>query len=414
MPRRKNHKHRHQSPPPPPKLPPLNHSTTTEILRHAAAIFYRHLPTFLVLSLILCFIRNPVEEMYGSLADDYDPSVKDLLTRMEFRRAHGIRQSSPESQLSPVGTPDYNFFSGDSYDRPQSNQLGGNTTNSIFDQVNSFPQIILPGGFSFRAEIPKHNDTVNKFVERSLDDPLIEFDLELLQKGHVNGRDNDNFLFTLLIVSCVVYAFAFFTSLFAYTWAHGIVFLQVMDHLSGNKRSVYHSILNGATFGVRRLLQFSFINWAARDILAKQVAKYSYEVDNFFSFLVVAMRVMPFINLVPWVQGPQWETADFIVKWFCADLIVGFIFSVASWVAVVDWPISIIEISQETWHILAAFHTPALEIRVLEAIICGKGFAWEGTDASPSFRALCKLMESSVSSLEFLSQGYWYLALLQS
>ncbi|CAA3029113.1 Hypothetical predicted protein [Olea europaea subsp. europaea] len=385
MPRRRKHRtHRQLTPtPPPPQLPSINHSTTTEILSRAAVIFYRHLPTFLALSLILWFIRSTVEEMYDGLTHDYEPSVKDLLARMEYPSAHRIRQ---ESQLSPVRTDD-NFFSGDSHDHPQSNQSGGNTTNSSFEHVNSFPQIILPGGFSFRAEIPKNNDTVNKSVERSLDDPLIEFDLELLRKGLVNGLDDVSLLFTLRIVSRVVYAFAFFTSSFAYTWAHGIVFLQVIDHLSGNQRSVYHSILNGATFGCKRLLQFSF-----------------------FVFLVVAMRVMfiPFINLVPWVQGPQWEIADFTVKWFCTDLIVGCIFSVATWVAVVEWPISIIEISQETWHLLAAFRTPALEIRVLEAIICGsfgRGIVWTffGNSCSLAFQCVMEVFFLVAWVLYYLS-----------
>lgn len=39
-------------------------------------------------------------------------------------------------------------------------------------------------------------------------------------------------------------------------------------------------------------------------------------------------------------------------------------------------------------------------------LLVSKEFAWEGTDASPSWRALCTLMESSISGLEFLSQGY--------
>lgn len=45
---------------------------------------------------------------------------------------------------------------------------------------------------------------------------------------------------------------------------------------------------------------------------------------------------MPFANSVPWGIGHEWESAGFIVIWFLSDLIVGLIFAIDSWVAIVD------------------------------------------------------------------------------
>ncbi|KAL2509334.1 hypothetical protein Fot_32981 [Forsythia ovata] len=378
---RNRFRHLPQPPPPPqPQLPHINHLTTTGILKHTTVIFYSHLCTFLTLSLILWCIRSTIEGFYGGLTDDFDPSIKALLTRIDYPVAHHIRQRSPESQLSPAGPLDNNFFSGDSYDRFHLKQLNLNNTNSTFVRV------IVPEDFSFRAEISNGNkfieeDEVSKSVERSLDDPHIEFDLELLRKGLVNGRHDVDMLFTLLKFSFVVYVFATITSLLVYTLARGVVLLQVVDHLSGNQRSLLHSIDNGYTFGLRRLWRVSFLNWWARDMLARHISKISYEIENYYVLLVVAMRAMfiPFINLAPWVQGPRWETTDFIVKWFFTELIAGFIFSVGSWVAIVEWPINIAGILRDSYRIFAVLRSPAIEIRILEAIICGsvgRGIVW--------------------------------------
>ncbi|KAL2487437.1 hypothetical protein Adt_32193 [Abeliophyllum distichum] len=359
---------------PRPQQPPINHLTTTVILKYTTVIFYSHLCTFLTLSLILWDIRSTIEKFYVGLTDDFDPSIKALLTRKDYPVAHRIRQRRPESQPSPPGALDDNFFSGDSYDRFHLKQFNRNTTNSILGRG------IVLDDFSFRAEIPNgdkfiEEDEVSKSMERNLDEPHIEFDLELLRKGLVNGRHDVNILFSL------AYVFAFITSIFAYTWARGIVLLQVVDHFSGNQRSLLHYIDYGLRFGFGGLWRVSFLNWWARDKLVRLISRISYEIENYYVFLVVAMRAMfiPFINLAPWVQGPRWETTDFMVKWFFTDLIAGFIFSVGSWVAIVERPINITGIFRESYSIFAASLSPAIEIRILEAIICGsvgRGIVW--------------------------------------
>ncbi|KAL0338453.1 UNVERIFIED_CONTAM: Adenosine kinase [Sesamum angustifolium] len=72
----------------------------------------------------------------------------------------------------------------------------------------------------------------------------------------------------------------------------------------------------------------------------------------------------------------EWESAGFIVIWFLSDLIVGLIFAIDSWVAIVDSRIGGREIVKEGCHMLVALLCPAFEIRWFEAIICGSAVRW--------------------------------------
>lgn len=95
-------------------------------------------------------------------------------------------------------------------------------------------------------------------------------------------------------------------------------------------------------------------------------------------FLVVFLRanLIPFVNLVPWVEGSQWEIAEFTANWFVIDLLVGHLFSVGSWVAIVDQMLNTCDILDVSFHILGALHYSPLWISVLKEIICVSHGRW--------------------------------------
>ncbi|KAL0426414.1 UNVERIFIED_CONTAM: hypothetical protein Slati_2816200 [Sesamum latifolium] len=102
------------------------------------------------------------------------------------------------------------------------------------------------------------------------------------------------------------------------------------------------------------------------------------EIEDQFVFFKVFLRMkfMPFANVAPWVIGHEWESAGFIVVWFLSDLMLGFVFAVDSWVAIVDARRGGREIVREGCHMLVAMFCPAFEIRWLEAITCGSVGRW--------------------------------------
>ncbi|KAL0375070.1 UNVERIFIED_CONTAM: Adenosine kinase [Sesamum radiatum] len=121
------------------------------------------------------------------------------------------------------------------------------------------------------------------------------------------------------------------------------------------------------------------MKWAVRDALAQLMGIYFFgEIEDQYVFLKVFLRMefMPFANSAPWVTGHEWESAGFIVIWFLSDLMVGLIFAIDSWVAIVDSRRGGREIVEEGWHLLVALFCPAFEIRWFEAITCGSAVRW--------------------------------------
>ncbi|KAK6147006.1 hypothetical protein DH2020_017918 [Rehmannia glutinosa] len=347
----------HQNPPPPPPIIRHATTTTTQILKQTTSLFYSHLLTFLFLSTLVLTFRSNVHSAshYLSSLIDRDPSLKSLLSRIDFSDAsrlhnhhhHRHRRRRAFLHLSRVGTLDDDFFSGGSdFDRslfhPSSRRPLPNATliilsdfnpdygfsDSVVDNGISFPGIVKSGIVGFKPEFKKNitflEEEEVKFVESSLDDGNTVVDLDFLIKGFELGRRDATSLFFLAGVLSAAYAYVVFAFIVTYTWANGVIFLKVVDHLLGNYR----------------------------------------------------MKFMPFANLAPWVTGREWDSAGFIVIWFLSDLIVGLIFAVDSWVAIVDSRRGGREIVKEGCRILVALFYPAFEIRWLEAIICGSVGRW--------------------------------------
>ncbi|KAL0347180.1 UNVERIFIED_CONTAM: hypothetical protein Scaly_1734000 [Sesamum calycinum] len=361
------------NPPPPPSI--IRQRTTIQILNQTSSLFYSHLRTFLFLSSLLFTFRSNVHTAshYLSSLIDRDPSLKSLLSRIDFSgvsRLHHHRQRGRAFlRFSRVGTLEDDFFSGDSdfghsFFYPSSRKPLPNATIVTLSDLNpdydfsgyvvdngvTFHGIVKPGDFGFKLEFEKNitpsEEEDTTFVVSNLDD---------------------------------AYAYVVFAYIFTYSWAIGVIFLRVVDHLLGNHRSFFRTVWDGSSIGLKRLSGLILMKWAVRDALAQLMGIYFFgEIEDQYLFLKVflGMKFMPFANLVPWVTGHEWESAGFIVIWFLSDLIVGLIFAIDSWVAIVDSRIGGREIVKEGCRMLVALFCPAFEIRWLEAIICGSAVRW--------------------------------------
>ncbi|XP_073277305.1 uncharacterized protein [Primulina huaijiensis] len=391
---------------PPPQLV-IRHTTTTQILKQTTSLFYSNLLAFLFLSSLLLTFRSNVHSASHYLYSliDKDPSLKSLLSRIDLlapTRTHHHRRRGAFLHLSRVGTLDDDFFSGDSdFDRslfhPSSNKFLPNATlvilsdfkpdygfsNSIIDHGFSYPKIFRPVGVSFKPEFRKNvsflEEEEMKFEGSRLDDGNAVVDMDFLIKGFELGRRDATSLFFLAGVLSAAYVYVVVAFIVTYTWVNGIIFLKVVDHLLGNSRSFFRTFWYGSNIGLKKLSGFILLKWAVRDAMAQLMGIFFFgEIEDQYVFFKVFLRMkfMPFANVAPWVLGHEWESAGFIVTWFFSDLMLGSIFAVDTWVAIVDSRMGGREIVKEGYNMLMALFYPAFVIRWLEAIICGSIGRW--------------------------------------
>ncbi|KAL2509332.1 hypothetical protein Fot_32979 [Forsythia ovata] len=341
--------------------PPIDYRTTTQILKRTTTIFYSQLGAFLVLSFLLLLSRNRVEEYYNALIPD--SSIESLLSRIHQHRR--------------VGNPYDDFLSDDSHFRQFFKTPVPN--NAILSRNSR-----LPDGFSSIIENLFNNtsmeeDEVNKSVGTCLDGPDTVIDLDFLVKGFKMSWHDLNLLKNLLVNLCYAYAFVLAFVVF-FSWLLRVVLHQVANHLLGNRRSLVHSLRNGAMHGLQNILLFSLMKWLVMHVLVLLIAFLSnrQKIQNIYMVLIVFLRAMfvPFVNLAPWVQDPEYANLVFITIWFFIDLIVGYIFSVGSWVVMFEGTTGILEIMEGRVNILLKLRYPAQDIRILEAIICGSFGRW--------------------------------------
>ncbi|KAL6507915.1 hypothetical protein OROGR_024110 [Orobanche gracilis] len=400
----------HNPPQPPLSIP--RQTTTTQILKQTTLLISSHLLTFLFLTTLVLTFRSNIHSAshYLSSLIDRDPSLKSLLSRIDFSDAarhqqnHHLhhRRLRTFFHFSHVGVADDEFLSGGSdFDRslfhPSPRKPLPNSTlvmlsdfspkygfsDSVVDNGISFPGLVKPRFFRFRPEFEKKDTVLEeeeiKSMESSLDDGNAVVDLDFLIKGFELGHRDATSLFFLAGVLSAAYAYFVFAFIVTYTWCNGVIFLKVVDHLLGNYRSFLRTFWDGSDIGLRRLSGFILMKWAVKDAFVQLMGMYfSGEIEDQYVFFKVFLRIkfMPFTNLAPWVKGHEWDSAGFIVNWFLIDLMVGLVFSVGYWAAVVDSRRGGREIVKEGYRILLALFCPALEIRLSEAIICGSAGRW--------------------------------------
>ncbi|CAA3029112.1 Hypothetical predicted protein [Olea europaea subsp. europaea] len=335
--------------------PPIDYRTTAHILRRTTTIFYSHLLTFLILSFLLFHFRLRIEEDYDAIMTENAPSIKPLLSRIRFRT----------SQHHHVDTMYNDFFANDPYLIQYSETSVPLSRNSSFWGL----QFII-----YKTSIEE--EKINKTTERSLDDLDSVIDLGFLIRGFKLSQHDVNLLKAFLFNACYVYSLVLVTVVVIFSWLRMAVLLQVANHLIGKHRSCIHILFDGVVkSGLRNILPLIYMKWIVMAVLALVIEFCSSwnKIQNMYIVVVVFLRAIydPFINLALWVQGPERETIVFIVFWFLMDLMVGFIFSVGSWVVFVDGTTNIIEIEEDTDSMFLRLEHPACKIRILEAIICG-------------------------------------------
>lgn len=409
-----HHNHHHQ----PPQPPPINHQIITQILKQTTTIFTSNLFLFLLLSSLILTFRSNVENGTHYLTSfiDRDPSLKSLVSRIDLLSAstqtqhhHHLRRDlrrhrrRPFLHLSRVGTLDDDFFSGDSdldkslfhhNPKPQPNStflilsdfdpnLG--FSNHIIDNGILFPQAIRNGLVSFKPLLEKtqnlthlDNNTENEIVNENENENGV-VDLQFLIKGLELGRRDATALLFLVSLLSAAYAYVVLAFLVTYTWVHGIIFLQVLDNVLGNYRSIFRTAWEGSNLGLRRLSGFVLMRWAVRDALAQLLGICVFgEIEDQYAFfkVFVRMKLMPFSDVAPWVTGHEKESLCFVVSWFLVELVVGFIFAVDSWVSIVDSRKSGREVVKEGCRLLGIMVYPAMGIKCWEVLVCGSFTRW--------------------------------------
>ncbi|XP_059305832.1 uncharacterized protein LOC132057309 [Lycium ferocissimum] len=382
--------------------PQINHQTTTSILKQSTTTFLSNTLLFFFLStLILTFHSNLQNGThYITSLIDHNPSLKSLLSHINLNSnspdpkslnsGRNQQNRRPFLHLSRVGTLDDDFFSSDSdfekslfYPSIKQNpnftylvldpNLGfSGQENKIIDNGVFWNKVVRNGFISFKEKTTNNNNSEN---ENENEKGVV--DLQFLIKG-IENNDATSLLFLVSLLSGA-YAYVVLAFLVTYTWVHGIVFLQVLDNVLGNYRSVFRTAWEGSNLGLRRLSGFVLMRWAVRDALAQLLGIWVFgEIEDQYAFfkVFVRMKLMPFSDVAPWVKGYEKESFCFVVSWFLVELVVGFIFAVDSWVSIVDSRKSGREVVKEGCHLLGIMVYPAIGIKCWEVLICGWCTRW--------------------------------------
>ena len=204
-------------------------------------------------------------------------------------------------------------------------------------------------------------------------------DLQFFAKGLEVGRRDAAALFFLVSFLSAAYGWVILVFLVTYSWVLGVVFVAVVNDLVGRFCSVTGLIWDGSRLGLKRLSGFILMRWAVRDALTQLLGLWYFgEIEDQYSFfkLFVRLKLMPFSVMSPWVRGFEKEISGFLFTWFLVDTFVAFIFSVDAWVAIVDSRRSGREIVKEGCYLISTMLNQAIQIKCLEAILCGSLMRW--------------------------------------
>ncbi|POO01693.1 Transmembrane protein [Trema orientale] len=408
-----NHHHHHH-----PRLSNLR--TTAQLLKEAGATFTTNLATFLFLSLLIFSFRTVVENGTHFVTSfiDRDPSLKSLLSRLDLagNNHHRLRSSEAPSpatlrrhhrrrpflHLTRVGTLDDDFFSGDDDDDRSlfgsNRKVHVNASVVLFTSLSSkmgFSDLVVDNGIrvsevvrhgvSFRAEErdesddrEEEKDGVSSGLENGQESDRI-VDLQFLVKGLELGRRDAALLFFLVSFLSAAYGWVILGFLVTYSWVLGTVFTTVVNDLLGRFSSFAGLIWDGSRLGLKRLSGFILMRWAVRDALTQLLGLWYFgEIEDQYSFfkLFVRLKLMPFSVMSPWIRGFEKEISGFLFTWFMLDTFVAFIFAVDAWIAIVDSRKSGREIVKEGCYLISMMFNQAIQIKCLEALLCGSLVRW--------------------------------------
>ncbi|CAN1143103.1 hypothetical protein LINPERPRIM_LOCUS26342 [Linum perenne] len=404
----------------PPRLTINNLRRTTHLIRQTTSSFSSNLFTFLFLSLLLFSFRSLVENGAHLLTTfiDRDPSLKSLLSRLDLAGHHLHHHRNPNNAALPrlhrrrsflhltrVGTLDDDFFSGD--DDSDRSLFGPNRkippNGSSLILTTFHPRVgfsdfvvdngirvseIVRSGVQFKAE-----EAALQFEDSEIDygdqqddengsmglqkDRIVDF--QSFVKGlELGGRDAAA-LFYLVSYLSAAYGWVILGFTAMYSWMLGIVFVAVINDLLERFGSFVGIVWDGSRLGLKRLTGFILMRWAVRDALTQLVGLWYFgEIEDQYSFfkLFVRLKLMPFSVTSPWIPGYEKEISGFLLTWFLLDTFVALILAVDAWVTIVDSRRSGREIVKEGCYLISTMFHQAVQIKCLEAILCGSATRW--------------------------------------
>ncbi|KAA0047242.1 uncharacterized protein E6C27_scaffold908G00350 [Cucumis melo var. makuwa] len=390
--------------------------STTHLFKQASSSFFSNFFTFLLLSLLLLSFRLLVENGTHRVTSfiDHDPSLNALLSRLDPPPNQSHRVGSPDSDrrfrrrhpflhFKRVGTLDDDLFSGDGDDDRRLFGAGnGFSPNrsfvmfTHFDSMVGFSDSVVDNGISvsevvrsgvaFRARITsldvnedgaENQDEGNGDLERENVNGQQDMN-RVVNLQFVKGLELDNLetaaLFFMVSFLSAVYGWVILSFTLTYSLVLGMVFISVVNDLTGRFSSLVGIICDGTMLGLKRLSGFIIMKWAVRDALTQLLGLWYFgEIENKYSFfkLFVRLKLMPFSIMSPWVKGFEKEISGFISTWFLMDSLLAFLFAVDAWAVLADSRRSGREIVKEGCYLLSIMLNQAVQINCLEAIFCG-------------------------------------------
>ncbi|XP_078440431.1 uncharacterized protein LOC144710505 [Wolffia australiana] len=253
------------------------------VLRRSSAAFLWALPALLAVSSLL-FAYRLVLQAAAERAEQVlvsDPQVQSLLRRLSAAAAEPRRRPPLFRLPRAVSPADDDDDGGDDLRRRN-------------------------GGFN--ASSPLHNAGMVRVRVRVREDDVPEGGLRLAY---------------LMAVFSAGYAAATAAFLVLYSCAVGVVFLAVAEFLLGRRRrAAARTLYEGSRLGIRRVLGFVFLRWAARDAAAQLL--YAAVLSEALSRramvkLLVRAKAVPFLQtaapLTQWAGGDERGMRWFLLAW---------------------------------------------------------------------------------------------------
>ncbi|PKI65147.1 hypothetical protein CRG98_014461 [Punica granatum] len=381
-----------------------NLRSTAAILNTANASFNSKPVLFLFLSLLLFSFRSFVETGSYQVISyiDSDPTLRSLLSRRDHPSPASAsrlqlrhdRRRRPLLHLTRVGNIDDDLFSEATASDPLFpfsprvlNSPNGTTLVilSNFRADFRFQEIVRPGvklkvQDSLRlspdsSEVDDHQN-VDKPGEQEFKRAVdLQFFINDLELGHPEAAA----FFSLISFLSAAYAWVILGFLVIYSWAYGAVFVAVVNDLMGRFRSFYGVLWDGSRLGLERLPGFILMRWAVLHTLTQLLGLWFFgEMEDQYSFfkLFVRLKLMPFSVMLPWVQGINREISWFYFVRHLTDTLIGCVFALDSWIAIIDSRKSGREIVKEGCFLVLTMFSQAVQLRCLEEILCGDHLRW--------------------------------------
>ncbi|KAF9594774.1 hypothetical protein IFM89_034757 [Coptis chinensis] len=363
--------------------PSLNLRTTSQIITQSSSTFLKNLPTYLFLSLLLFTFRTIVETSTLTITTfiDEDPSLKSLLTHLDLSgknakassssslsNHHTRRGGRPFLQLSRVGTLDDDFFSSEENDDRQLLGIGKKfAVNASTVNLSNFGKL---GFYGFQFEVEELNDVVES----------VEGNEDRVSEGVELGRRDAAMLVFLVSFLSAVYGWVILGFVIVNTCVVGVVFYSVVSnsYLGRYDNSFVGTVWAGCRLGARRLSGFILMRWAIRDAMTQIIGVCFFgEIEDQHSFfkIFVRLKLMPFSITFPWIRGYELEISRFLFTWILSDTVVGLVFAVDYWVAIMDARRGR-EILKEGFYLLSTMMSQAISLKGYEAFFCSSYVRW--------------------------------------